>query len=214
MPRRYLFLIGLVVVIICIYVVGISLSEFLGTGTLKITTPDSSSVLSITQAFKQAVVIGHGNTSVLLHPGTYQISETLGNQQDVKQVIVQKKQTTVANLNARTAPRLASVNNVSFQNTDNLLGYGLDLAQVDNLKQALFKYKPSMLSVNINTDSIKRGPHNSDIDIGYNISFNTTIDSEVVNAELFYSYDSTENIRLQITDSKTGQLLFDFSSAG
>jgi len=181
-----------------------------GTGLLTITTSDLHATITISGNKTTAAIIGTGNTKVRLKPGSYLI--VAGNQgmQASQVVTVSKGNKADIKLQLVQPAVIPSPDTVSYDNVQTLLDYGLNPAQVANVKQVFFQYKTSTKTISIDSSSVKQEPHNPAGNDPFKLDFNATLDGTTVKAVVVYS--SFDDIQMQIYDPSSGALLYSGSS--
>jgi hypothetical protein len=83
--------------------------------------------------------------------------------------------------------RTPSKTNVAFSGTDGFLDAGLSSTQLNNLEEALFRYKTSAHSVAVDPNSIEPGPHNPNTSTSFTLNFNVSIDSNSYKGIVVYT---------------------------
>ena len=206
--RRVMALVVLAVVIFCVYVLVSSIITAETTGVLKVAATQKATI-SVSRVDGQAKKIGKpGEANIRLKPGTYQVVAITSNSlMAVRTVSIEKKQSVDINLTPTRSPKLPSVSSVSFFGMSALVDQGITSDQIDVLKLAFFRFKPYAGSVSINTQSIKTLPHN--LGDPFVNTFGVAVDSQNYNAKV--SYSDSQNIRLQLYNPRSGQLIFDSS---
>jgi hypothetical protein len=101
-----------------------------------------------------------------------------------------------------------SRNSIYFSGANNLLTYGVTLAQLEAFKQAVFMYSNKIKNVSINASSIKLAPHDpNSSSVGAAMNFSLIIDDKDFSAKIEYSNLTT--LRLFLYDSSGSNLIYD-----
>jgi hypothetical protein len=103
------------------------------------------------------------------------------------------------------ASRPRTRNDINFTGLDNLISRGVSLTQLDDLKQAVFQFKPSTANSAIN--NVKAVPHDPNSSTQFDtINFSIKLDSDSYSARIEYS--NLTILRLYLYNS-AGGLVFD-----
>jgi uncharacterized membrane protein len=204
---KRLVLLGYIFILMaCLYTLVSTILVVQHTGTLRVGSPSSQALLSITQANHQAVIIGTGIATIRLNPGVYQVSANYGGNHADAVVQISKGRTITRSLNPQSSA-LPSVDSIGFPNIDTFINSGLTSTQINNLKLAFFKYKPSAKIITIIPGSVKPGPHDPNTSVDFTINFKVTVDAVPYSATI--SYADLDNIRLYLYNSQDNSLVFD-----
>jgi len=204
--KRLFFLVYLVIVVVCVYVLVSAIITSQNTGMLRLSSPNSQATLSISQVNHQAMIIGVGRAAVRLKPGTYQVSASYGGNHADAVVRIVKKQVTSSSLNP-VGSTLPSVGNINFPNIDTLINSGLTTTQISALERAFFQYKSSAKIITINPDSVYPEPHDPNTSTSFTINFKVTVDSAPYNATI--SYSDLDSVRLYLYNPLNNSQVFD-----
>lgn len=206
-----LWLIGVVVFLGCAYSVVGAIRTAQNTGILRVSTSSPAAVLSISRSGYGAQIIGRGDTSIHLVPGTYHVAATLEGKEFTKVVRVNIGQTTVAKVELKNTHTLPSVDGIDFQNFDALTSSGITSSQLGVLKRQLFTFKPLAKHIIINSSTVRPAPHNIATDGGnFKIGFSLSVDSKPYSAII--SYHDLSNVKLILTDPVTKNSVFQAES--
>jgi hypothetical protein len=179
------------------------------TGLLKVTTPQSAAVISISSSSSDAEIIGTGNGNVRLDPGTYLLAATYNGSHSSQVVSIAAKQTTHVSLTF-TSSLLKSP--VVYGGFDALGAHGLTDEQVQNLEQLFTAFDASAQKVSINTSNIQSySPGSSSDSPTFTMTFTVQIDSKAYNATL--NYTGLTDVSLSLTDAATNAQVYSGSSA-
>jgi hypothetical protein len=85
------------------------------------------------------------------------------------------------------AARTPSKTNVAFSGMDGFLDAGLSSTQLNNLEEAIYRYKTTEHTVTVDPNSIQPGPHNPNTSTSFTLNFNIAIDSTPYKAAVVYS---------------------------
>jgi len=191
-----------------VYLISQSVKTAGATGILRVSSPDKKSSISVSRNDSTAKFIGVGNAKVRLAPGSYLVGASDNGRQVYGTVIIKKQMAVNLNLNPANAVVFPTVEAVNFSGFDSLISNGLTSAQVNIIKSGFFRYKPTEKTVAIDTSSVVPGPHNPDVDIGFSLQFNLSLDSKTLKAVV--SYSDLTSARLQLFDQQ-GSAVFDSS---
>lgn len=203
--KRVLVSLLCVVVAFCGYEL---VSTFLGakdTGILIVRSSKPNTLLSVSKDNSEAKVIGTGNAKVRLAPGIYHLVGLSGGARANLTVRVSKNSVIRSYIKPAYPPSAPSVNSINFKGVDAFLNSGLTTAQINNLKQSIFQFKPTAHTVSIT--NITPAPHDPNTSTSFAINFKVSVDSVPYNATV--DYTGLDNIRLHLYDAQNGNPLFD-----
>jgi hypothetical protein len=98
--------------------------------------------------------------------------------------------------------RKPSKTNIAFSGVDGFLDAGLSAAQLNNLEEALFRYKSTAHSIVVNPNTIQPGPHDPNTSTSFTLNFNILIDSTPYKGSLLYS--DLDGIDLRLINPQNG----------
>lgn len=206
--KQLMFLLVFIGFIFSIYLIVSTIIIVNTTGILNVTTTPKATI-SVSRSNSQAKIIGKaGSAGVRLKPGVYQVlAKTSSGEEAAKVITITKKRSTALNLKPTSSPRLRSINDVDFENFDDLLDYGLTVDQINILKRDFFVYKTTSKGIAINLTSVKSGQRTPFTNQPFILTFSTRIDSQNIVAKA--SHQSIDDMRLQLYSPKDAHLLFD-----
>lgn len=208
--KQLVAIIGLVVVIGCVYVLVSTVITAKTTGIVHVQPSIAQASISVSQSGTQAKVVGTGETSVRLKPGVYQVAASAGTNSAIKTVRVSKTQTADVTLKLSEVSRVRSVDDVNFNGISGFINSGLSESQVDSLRLDFFRFKPSVKTIDIDTDSLQPAPRNRLVDTSFKTNFDVTVDSVPYKATIVYS--GYEDISLFLYNTGDGSLAFSSDS--
>jgi FtsP/CotA-like multicopper oxidase with cupredoxin domain len=201
-------MLGLGLVGVLVWSIGVRQS----TGLLKITSFSSDATISISQNNKTAAIIGKGNTSVRLQPGSYEVAAISPEKFSSHQVTVSKNQTVSLHL-TNTKPPVPSVEDVNWNGINLFYTYGLDQAQIDNMEVLFFKYKPTVDSVTFDESSVTNGFRDlNNEEAPFTLNFVGKIDGKAYKATISYMPNDLNDIDLTLSDPASGAQWYHASS--
>jgi len=196
-----------VITLVCIYSLVRAVINYVGSGTLSVTTPNDDSLISISRDNATADVVGKGTASVHVAPGRYLVGVGRNGDFSQKVVDVSKGNTTSLDLSATSTPRLPSSAAIDFQGTDMLLVRGMTSDQVSSLRKAIFNFKHTAKRAIINPNSVTSPPFDpNSATIGFSRLFTLIIDGTSYRAVA--SWTNLDSATLQLSDS-AGTVVFD-----
>lgn len=214
-PRNLRPIITITICVLVIFGIYEIVSAFIAasnTGTLVVDASRSSAIISISQANKQAKIIGTGSTHIRLAPGTYQLVATNNGSRTAVITKVSEKHSSHISLNLSKTAVLPSPASINFQNLYFLISYGLTQEQLSNLQIKIFQFRPHAHTVAIDASSIKTGLHNPNSEDPFTINFNVTVDAVPYKATV--NYTGLNDLRLYLYNPQTNALMYDSASSG
>jgi hypothetical protein len=200
-----------VAVMACIYMVIHTFQQNKSSGELTVTTPNSDSLISISQDNKSAVFIGSGQASVRLTPGTYLVGVARQGRFSSQVVRVIKGSAASASLSATTTPLLPASTDIDFQGTKQLIASGMTTAQVNTLRESIFAFQKDTKSAVVATNSVTTPPFNPDgASLLISRVFTLIIDGQSYRATT--TWVDLDTATLQLTNT-SGAVVYD-STAG
>lgn len=182
------------------------------TGVLTISANSASAQISISQENHQARIVGTGNATVRLNPGTYQIVATGSGNRASAVVNVRKGQGSNSSLKLTSPPHQRTIADVNFGGMDNLINVGVTNEQVTEMEQYIYQYKPNAKTVTVLAGSVSTGPRDPNVVSPFVQNFKLSIDGTTYIAAI--SYMDLNNVELQIYDFSTGSQLFSAGTNG
>lgn len=186
-----------------------ALNTIRSTSVLSVSTQNENSIITISQAGKQAKLLGSGSTKSRLSPGKYYVTATSNGTTASRLVQISLDKDVAISLSPKKdiPQTLPSAADIGFINLDLLLDSGLSSTQLTNMKQLFFTYKPSAGLVTIDPESILSGSRDrNSVDINSSLSFSGKVDSTPYSATLVYN--GYENVSLSLTDPATSKPIF------
>lgn len=200
-------LVGLLLIAYLLYVIGTDVYNLRHTGLLKVTTTSPDAVVSISRAGSAAEIIGTGSANLHIKPGDYLVVAANNGKQTSSVVQVRLKQTAAIKLDLNKRTLLPSVDDIQFQNIDELINNGMTVDQISNVKSGFFDFKNRATTVNIMPGSVEPGPRNPDTATGFILDFSVDIDK--TNYKATVSFDMGNPIHLTLIDQQTNTKVFD-----
>ena len=207
MPKRIFSIVLLISTAFLAYMVSYSLYISQVTGRLYVTS-SKNALITISQDNHQAKIIGVSGAKIVLKPGNYQLSAVYGTKQKFMTVSIKAKHRVNTVLIPVSPVSLPSPQNIQFLGTDSLLNNGLTSAQLSDLRQAVFDFKQSAGTVNIDSSTVQSGPHSLGED--FTLNFNVAIDGISYKASIDYS--SPDALTLYLYDRANNSLVFNSGS--
>lgn len=204
---RYGSIILAILVAVCVFSLVKAVMDFVGSGQLTVTTPNEDSIITVSRENSTAKIVGNGDASVHLAPGTYLVGVAREGRISTKSVVVTKGETADVNLSATSTPLLPSSANINFQGTDALKEHGFTDDQITSIRQAIFDFKHDTVRAIIDTNSITSPPRDPNTaTIGFSKTFVLTIDGAQYQATASWSDPNSATLALR---DQTGATVYD-----
>lgn len=203
--NRVMAVISIVAVLFSAYTVVTAITTTTSTGVVHVKSSVAQATISITQPDHEYEKVGAGEASVRLKPGEYQFTADTDNDRAVKTVVVEAGKATDISLQLKKAPRVPSVDDVTFNGISAFIGSGFSTERVDQLKLDLFRFDTSAETVNIDGGSLSTRPRPTRTE-PFITDFSLSIDSKPYKASA--ALTGLDDLILSIYQPDTGQLLF------
>jgi|SRR5579884_1139329 len=195
-----------VITILAIVIVFMYIYTAQNTGVVKVRSSVANAVISISGLSTGAKIVGKGNISLRLKPGQYYVAAS-GQGNNVGQTVsVTKHKTVSVSLDLKSRQGLRTIDSVTFNNLSDLLNAGLSNTQVDLFRQYVYDFNSSVQEVTIIPGSVQPGPHNPNVDVGFNRSLQVKIDHTTYGGKVVYADANSLQLLLYGQD---GSVIFD-----
>lgn len=198
-----------VLTLLGVYIVISSILVSKNTSVISVTASKPTASISISQANKQAAIVGTGKVKLRLAPGAYQLVAIDAGSRTASVITVQKKHPAKVYLDLNKTSIVRSAANINFLNMDFLVGNGLSNTQIGQLEQYFFGFNDDANKVAVDPSSIKVISHDRNTGV-FNLGFDVTVDN--VPYKAVASYSNINSIHLNLFKPDTGAQVFDSSN--
>ncbi len=177
------------------------------TGVIDVTSSKPGAIITISGSETQAAIAGYGSIKIRVPEGDYLVSATVPGSQTATNVHVTNQQTTEASLDLSKTNALPTVNDIDFQNFEELITNGLSTGRLNSVQLAIFDYDNHAKTAKLQSNTIYTAPLNPNSnDSTFGLTFNLDIDNKSFKATLRYSFGT--KITLILNDKTTNKQVF------